>query len=151
MAKKKISKTWTTVTPLSKFLAMALFIILPFVGFYLGVQYEKKVTPSYPPTHYVPSGKAPMNATASQVVSNGETCGGTANKYCTDGYECLLNSTYPDALGKCVKQPETVSTIPSPLPANSKQSLCTMEAKQCPNGSYVGRTGPHCEFPACPK
>ncbi|SRR3989339_1640468 len=26
---------------------------------------------------------------------------------------------------------------------------CTMDAKQCPNGSYVGRTGPNCEF-VCP-
>ncbi|HEV8677526.1 MAG TPA: hypothetical protein VN701_01710 [Candidatus Paceibacterota bacterium] len=27
---------------------------------------------------------------------------------------------------------------------------CTMEAKLCPDGSSVGRTGPHCEFAACP-
>jgi len=27
---------------------------------------------------------------------------------------------------------------------------CTQEAKQCPDGSYVGRTGPNCEFAACP-
>lgn len=27
---------------------------------------------------------------------------------------------------------------------------CTMEAKICPDGSSVGRTGPHCEFAACP-
>lgn len=26
---------------------------------------------------------------------------------------------------------------------------CTMDAMQCPNGSYVGRTGPNCEF-VCP-
>lgn len=26
---------------------------------------------------------------------------------------------------------------------------CTMEAKLCPDGSYVGRTGPNCEFTAC--
>ncbi len=29
-------------------------------------------------------------------------------------------------------------------------TACTQEAKQCPDGSYVGRTGPHCEFAACP-
>lgn len=28
--------------------------------------------------------------------------------------------------------------------------VCTMDAKQCPDGSYVGRTGPHCSFAACP-
>ncbi len=28
--------------------------------------------------------------------------------------------------------------------------ICTMEAKQCPDGTYVGRTGPNCEFEKCP-
>src|SRR3989344_5108765 len=27
--------------------------------------------------------------------------------------------------------------------------VCTMEAKQCPDGSYVGRSGPNCEFASC--
>ena len=29
--------------------------------------------------------------------------------------------------------------------------FCTMEAKQCPDGSYVGRTGPNCGFASCPR
>ncbi len=33
---------------------------------------------------------------------------------------------------------------------NRKTVACTMEAKLCPDGSYVGRTGPNCEFSACP-
>lgn len=28
---------------------------------------------------------------------------------------------------------------------------CTMEAKLCPDGSAVGRTGPNCEFAPCPQ
>lgn len=28
--------------------------------------------------------------------------------------------------------------------------VCTMDAKLCPDGSYVGRTGPKCEFALCP-
>ena len=32
---------------------------------------------------------------------------------------------------------------------NDKQA-CTEEAKQCPDGSYVGRTGPNCTFATCP-
>lgn len=28
--------------------------------------------------------------------------------------------------------------------------FCTQDAKLCPDGSYVGRTGPNCEFSACP-
>lgn len=30
-----------------------------------------------------------------------------------------------------------------------RQSACTMEAKECPDGSYVGRVPPSCEFTAC--
>lgn len=33
-----------------------------------------------------------------------------------------------------------------------KPVACTQEAKQCPDGkTYVGRTGPNCEFAACPE
>ena len=54
---------------------------------------------------------------------------------------------------------------PSGLPANDNAleipifyegiaeppaTACTQEAKQCPDGSYVGRTGPNCEFAPCP-
>lgn len=28
--------------------------------------------------------------------------------------------------------------------------MCTMDAKECPDGSYVGRTGPNCDFSPCP-
>src|ERR1035437_9718286 len=31
-----------------------------------------------------------------------------------------------------------------------KQVACSMEAKLCPDGSSVGRSGPNCEFAACP-
>lgn len=30
------------------------------------------------------------------------------------------------------------------------QKACTMEAKLCPDGTAVGRTGPNCEFAECP-
>jgi hypothetical protein len=38
-------------------------------------------------------------------------------------------------------------TPPSALPS---QVMCAADVKQCPDGSYVGRTGPHCEFAPCP-
>lgn len=38
--------------------------------------------------------------------------------------------------------------IPKP---QEEQIYCTMEAKLCPDGSYVSRTGPNCEFAACPE
>ncbi len=31
------------------------------------------------------------------------------------------------------------------------QVACTQEARICPDGSAVGRTGPNCEFAACPE
>jgi hypothetical protein len=33
---------------------------------------------------------------------------------------------------------------------SNKQIACTAEAKLCPDGSSVGRTGPKCEFAKCP-
>ena len=35
-------------------------------------------------------------------------------------------------------------------PPYQEPVACTMEAKICPDGSAVGRTGPNCEFSACP-
>ncbi len=36
-------------------------------------------------------------------------------------------------------------------PQQPEQVFCTQDAKLCPDGSYVGRTGPKCEFAACPE
>lgn len=38
------------------------------------------------------------------------------------------------------------SVTPDPEPI-----ACTMDAKVCPDGSAVGRTGPNCEFAPCPE
>ncbi len=47
----KLPKYMTTVTPFSKIVALIMYIVLPILGFYLGVQYQqmKEVT-SYRPT-----------------------------------------------------------------------------------------------------
>jgi hypothetical protein len=34
--------------------------------------------------------------------------------------------------------------------AGSEAVACTLDAKMCPDGSYVGRIPPSCEFAACP-
>lgn len=33
---------------------------------------------------------------------------------------------------------------------NTEATACTMDAKVCPDGSFVGRVGPNCEFAKCP-
>ncbi len=39
---------------------------------------------------------------------------------------------------------QQLKTVPTPV-------ICTADAKQCPDGSFVGRTGRNCSFAACPK
>lgn len=44
-------------------------------------------------------------------------------------------------------------TLPPLLGTNgdpTPKTACTLEAKICPDGTAVGRTGPNCEFAACP-
>lgn len=49
------------------------------------------------------------------------------------------------------KGPSAPSPIPGPTPGPTPSPVaCTMEAKLCPDGSYVGRSGPNCEFAPCP-
>ncbi len=45
-----------------------------------------------------------------------------------------------------VTAPQPTELVPTPLP---EETLCTQDAMQCPDGSYVGRTGPNCDF-ICP-
>lgn len=45
-----------------------------------------------------------------------------------------------------VTAPQPTEVTPTPLP---EETMCTQDAFQCPDGSYVGRTGPDCEF-ICP-
>lgn len=46
------------------------------------------------------------------------------------------------------QQPDQ-QTDQQPLPPQG-QLMCTMDAKICPDGTGVGRTGPNCEFAPCP-
>ena len=57
---KKLPSWLTTVTPFSKALAMIVFIILPFLGFYLGMQYQQKITVSVPEALEVQKNITPM-------------------------------------------------------------------------------------------
>lgn len=58
-------------------------------------------------------------------------------------------------MGNLVKT--VVISTASPNSTNDQASsigitpqICTMEAKLCPDGSYVGRSGPNCAFAPCP-
>ncbi len=45
---------------------------------------------------------------------------------------------------------ENTATITVTKEKEPEPVFCTQEAKLCPDGSYVGRTGPKCEFAQCP-
>lgn len=46
--------------------------------------------------------------------------------------------------------PQNDKSLEFPVKFNNDQVACTMDAKLCDDGTYVGRTGPKCEFAACP-
>ena len=59
------------------------------------------------------------------------------NTIAISGYSFILNSA-------------TEGTVTITVAKQNEQVGCTMEAKICPDGSAVGRTGPNCEFASCP-
>ncbi|HEX4798913.1 MAG TPA: hypothetical protein VFV22_00035 [Candidatus Paceibacterota bacterium] len=63
--------------------------------------------------------------------------------------EALPVAEQPNDVGMEYPIPDDVP--PSSLPTDGSDSVyCTMDAKICPDGSAVGRVGPHCEFAPCP-
>ena len=36
------------------------------------------------------------------------------------------------------------------IPSRGDEIMCTMDARMCPDGSYVGRQAPDCKFQICP-
>lgn len=148
----KLPRSFSTVTPLSKALAAILFISFPFVGFYLGIEYQKKITtqsnllspfkaPAISPSPIILPSNQP-NITPSEVKR--QFCGGPEKVSCPSGYVCKSDKDYPDPEGTCV--PDS-NEIP---PKSWDESVCTQDAKMCPDGSSVGRQGPNCEFAKCP-
>jgi hypothetical protein len=96
-------------------------------------------------------------------IKGGEALGsGTYNETTkTWWFDANLNATKPGCNPACVVSVETKTAEinwrctgalpPSGTNGNgSTPKACTMEAKVCPDGSSVGRTGPNCEFSPCP-
>lgn len=101
----------------------------------------------------------PTEKPVQQKAGLGEACGGIAAVQCAEELECEIDGTYPDAGGTCVNKPEpTRATVIPTMPIRASQApsapsepmtMCTQDAMQCPDGSWVGRSGPACEF-TCP-
>jgi hypothetical protein len=95
------------------------------------------------------------------VYSNTEVVDGAADVISDAGMKMLRDNIYRrlgfqretniiDVVDQLTKQPIS-STSQSPDTATSSgQTICTLDAKVCPDGTAVGRTGPACEFAVCP-
>jgi hypothetical protein len=70
-----------TVTTFSKLLAMFLFIVLPFVGFYLGMKYQEKVTVTTPTIPQVQKSAIPTSTIIPIDTSNWKTYSNTKTSY----------------------------------------------------------------------
>ena len=60
------------------------------------------------------------------------------------------NPSGDPANSKTFEVPVKFSGTAGPASPTPSQGVCTQEAKVCPDGSSVGRTGPNCEFAPCP-
>lgn len=64
----------------------------------------------------------------------------------------LSSTGYVGPLTRAAIQSDTCTGVyPTPTPNPIPTPItCTMEVRVCPDGSYVGRVGPNCDFAACP-
>ncbi len=68
----------------------------------------------------------------------------------TDGAgEIATSSPHTDTLATTTLPGNVETPLPA-KPGDDKPLACTMDAQQCPDGSYVGRVAPDCAFAACP-
>ena len=70
----------------------------------------------------------------------------------TNFEECIAagNPVMESDPRQCSAGGQTFTEEIDPISIPPEPVACTMEAKLCPDGSYVGRTGPNCEFTQCP-
>jgi hypothetical protein len=86
------------------------------------------------------------------AVSHDEASGATVTSAAPSG-PFKLGDTFksPDGCNDCSCTAQGIAcTLRACAPAPGG-GACTEEAKQCPDGSYVGRSGPSCEFAPCPE
>ena len=88
----------------------------------------------------------------------------SANIYYEDGHiarKLFVSFSYNESSGVIINELKSISNdlenkeddpfITNPIALPEEEIVfCTMDAKMCPDGSYVGRVAPDCEFAPCP-
>lgn len=114
----------------------------------------------YPACKPLPAGYQP-NLT---MVYMPCTCPNGSVQQTNDGYSNCANPVLPTCLPEVPGQMYTANNVQCRCLDGTEHSsngghtsactnspvACTQEAKMCPDGSYVGKTGPNCAFAACP-
>ena len=158
---KKISTGIGALTIIILLIILFKFIILPNLS-------KNNITPTPEPKYYQDL-KTQCNLQADTLKSccldsvramevvGGTVAGGSKviDDHCEKGYK-RMTLRCPGSLAWCQTDPDNGinDTITPPVPQDIPQInpgvICTADAKQCPDGTYVGRTGPECKFAACP-
>lgn len=125
----QLPKELTTVTPLSKLIALIVFITLPVIAFFYGMNYQSKITEQNNQTQIISPTNRPVLCTLEAKIcpdgtsvgrsgpncefdpcpssdtssQDGKFCGGIAGINCPVGFTCKLDGNYPDAGGNCIK------------------------------------------------
>lgn len=122
--------------------ALILFIILVLTTLfsYPGIFSAKK-------TPLVCTEEAKVCADGTVVTRGGDFCAFTP---CPPGKGMLKNGITEEPLEAPNTVPEKKPEALQPTPPIKKEVMCTMEAKLCSNGSFVGRVAPDCDFAPCP-
>ncbi len=95
------------------------------------------------------------------VYSNTDVVDGAADVISDAGMRTLRDNIYRrlgfqremniiDVVDQLTKPPITPTPDSGDIATSSEPIICTLDAKVCPDGTAVGRTGPKCEFAACP-
>lgn len=114
----KLPKSFTTVTPLSKILALILLILLPILGFYFGLEYQKALSPlqgADPRTH---------------IFATQEECESFTERMCLPTLcqsDPLHTSCQSNNQRGFYATRVEIGNMPEPTPATSSGGLINME------------------------
>lgn len=129
-------------------LSIATFFVILFIWVVISVVSAPVKNPDYP--------EAVACAMDAKLCPDGSSVGRTG-PYC-EFEACPGESPIPlQPIKPTEPRGGTVPPIITPGPieegggsTSGGAVACTMDAKMCPDGSYVGRTAPNCEFAPCP-
>ncbi len=117
---------------------VSLFVLITVLVLTKNTEYSKKAYSNIEKPYFC-SEEAKVCPDGSTVARTGPKCEFTA---------CPPVKTTPKP--PVIETPETPDGSSQDKTKDNEVVFCTMEAKMCPDGSYVGRIGPDCEFAACP-